>query len=48
VSNQRQRLPDRIGFGDESEAVVYAAEFRVGWFKAKDAINWLESIYYSL
>jgi len=43
-----KRLPNSIGFGDESEAIVYAAEFRVGWFKAKGAISWLESVYYTL
>ena len=39
-----KRLPERVGFGDESEAVVYAAEFGHGWIKAKGAIRWLISV----
>ena len=39
-----KRLPERIGFGDESEAVVYATEFGQGWNKAKGAISWLISV----
>lgn len=39
-----RQLPERVGFGDESEAVVYAAEFGPGWVKAKGAISWLISV----
>ena len=42
-----KRLPDYMGFGDKNEAVIYAAEFGIGWLKAKGAISWLESTYYS-
>jgi len=39
-----KHLPDRVGFGDVSEAIAYAAEFGPGWVKAKGAISWLISI----
>jgi len=39
-----RQLPERVGFGDESEAVVYTAEFGVGWLKAKGAIGWLKFV----
>ncbi len=39
-----RQLPDRVGFGDESEAIVYTAEFGSGWLKAKDAISWLRFV----
>ena len=42
-----KRLPDYMGFGDKNEAVIYAAEFGIGWLKTKGAISWLESTYYS-
>lgn len=38
------KLPQRIGFGDKNEAVVYAAEFGKGWLKARGGIDWLASI----
>ncbi len=39
-----KQLPDRVGFGDESEAIVYTAEFGPGWLQAKGAINWLRFV----
>jgi tetratricopeptide (TPR) repeat protein len=36
-----RRLPERIGFGDRDEAVVYAAEFGLGWHQTKGAVDWL-------
>lgn len=37
------QLPERVGFGDKSEAVTYAAEFGTGWYKTEDALDWLAS-----
>lgn len=37
-----RRLPDYMGFGDESEAVVYAAENRSAWQTTPGALAWLE------
>lgn len=34
-------LPDYIGWGDESEAAAYAAEFGVGWLNTPGALEWL-------
>lgn len=39
-----KRLPDHIGFGDESEAVAYAAEFREAWRTTPGALAWLEHL----
>lgn len=36
-----RRLPDYIGFGDESEAIAYAAEHRQGWQTTPGALAWL-------
>jgi tetratricopeptide (TPR) repeat protein len=36
-------LPDRVGFGDESEAQVYVAEFGLGWLDTPGAPQWLRS-----
>jgi tetratricopeptide (TPR) repeat protein len=36
-----KQLAQRIGFGDEDEAVVYATEFGPGWHKTRGAIDWL-------
>jgi tetratricopeptide (TPR) repeat protein len=41
-----KRLPDYMGSGDKNEAIIYAAEFGLGWLKAKGAISWLESTYH--
>ena len=35
------RRPDYIGFGDESEAIAYAAEFREAWRTTPGALSWL-------
>jgi len=37
-------IPEQVGFGDKSEAVVYAAEFGMGWLETKGAIKWLQSV----
>lgn len=37
------RLPDYIGFGDESEAVDYAASAQALWESVPAALAWLES-----
>lgn len=37
------RLPDYIGFGDENEAVAYAAEAIEGWRKTPGALDWLSN-----
>lgn len=39
-------LPDYIGMGDESEAVVYAAEAIKAWKKTEGAIEWLKGEQY--
>jgi tetratricopeptide (TPR) repeat protein len=39
-----KQLPDRVGFGDKSEAVTYAAEFGPGWHQTEGAIAWLTSV----
>jgi len=36
-----RRLPDYIGMGDESEAVVYASSAAGGWKKTTGALDWL-------
>lgn len=36
-----QDLPDHIGFGDESEAIVYAAEWTPVWQRSEGALFWL-------
>ena len=36
-----KRLPDHIGWGDESEAKVYAADAKLLWKGTKDARGWL-------
>jgi tetratricopeptide (TPR) repeat protein len=46
VKRLPKRLPDYMGSGDKNEAIIYAAEFGIGWLKAKDAISWLESTYH--
>jgi len=37
-------LPDRVGFGDTSEAVTYAAEFGGGWHGILGAVDWLATV----
>jgi tetratricopeptide (TPR) repeat protein len=39
-----RQLPERIGFGDKSEAIAYAAEFGTGWYQTKGAVDWLASV----
>ena len=39
-----KKLPEYIGMGDETEAVVYCAEFGSAWYKTKEAIAWLKSV----
>ncbi len=36
-----KQLPQHMGFGDKNEAIIYAAEFGLGWLKAKGASTWL-------
>ena len=36
-------LPALVGFGDESEAVVYFAEALPGWLRTPGAIEWLRA-----
>jgi len=36
-----RRLPDCVGFGDESEAVSYVANNLGGWMVNEDALEWL-------
>ena len=36
-------LPDRIGFGDKNEAVVYVAEFASCWLDADGALEWVKA-----
>src|SRR6267142_5072733 len=38
-----KRLPDYIGFGDENEAVEYAADAAALWASVPGALAWLES-----
>ena len=38
-----KRLPDYVGFGDDSEAVDYAAGAAALWASVPDALTWLES-----
>ena len=38
-----RRLPEYAGFGDENEAIVYAAEVIVVWQKTPGAVEWLAS-----
>ena len=37
-------IPEQVGFGDKSEAVVYAAEFGMGWLATRGAIKWLQAV----
>lgn len=39
-----KRLPDYMGMGDESEAVVYASSAAAGWKKAAGALDWLRML----
>jgi hypothetical protein len=36
------RLPDHVGFGDESEAVAYAADHLNHWRRTDGALDWLQ------
>ncbi len=36
------RLPDHIGFGDEDEAVAYAADHLSHWRRTEGALDWLQ------
>ncbi|CAA9389896.1 MAG: hypothetical protein AVDCRST_MAG93-9669 [uncultured Chloroflexia bacterium] len=38
-----QRLPEYIGFGDENEAIEYAAHGAAAWHKTPGALEWLSS-----
>ena len=40
-----RQLPPYIGFGDESEAVSYAAEVRHLWQQEPGAIDWLREVW---
>lgn len=37
-------LPEYIGFGDENEAISYAADFLNGWRQTPGALDWLAAI----
>ena len=39
-----KRLPDYMGMGDESEAVIYASSATGGWKNAAGALDWLRSL----
>ena len=43
VKRLPRHLPEYIGFGDENEAVVYAADAIKAWQKAEGALEWLRS-----
>lgn len=43
-----KRLPEYIGFGDESEAIAYAAEATKAWMKTEGALEWLRRHLYSV
>ncbi|MCA1779606.1 MAG: hypothetical protein LC637_09535 [Xanthomonadaceae bacterium] len=36
-------LPDTLGFGDDREAVAYAADYKAIWKKTPGALDWLKS-----
>jgi len=38
-----EELPDMVGFGDESEAIAYAADNLEAWRSTPGAIDWLRS-----
>jgi len=38
------RLPDVIGFGDENEAVIHAADALTNWRKTPGALSWLAAV----
>ncbi len=38
-----EELPDMVGFGDESEAIAYAADNHEAWRSTPGAIDWLRS-----
>jgi hypothetical protein len=38
-----KKLPDLIGFGDESEAVAYADRFGTAWRETSGALEWLSA-----
>ena len=43
-----RHLPDSIGFGDESEAIAYVAEFGEGWHGTPGAFAWLAASWEAL
>lgn len=40
-----KNLPEYIGLGDQSEAAVYAAEYKSIWRKTPGALGWLEGAW---
>ena len=38
------RMPDYVGFGDESEAIAYGAENGILWFRTLGALAWMQSV----
>ena len=44
VRSLPKKLPDYIGIGDESEAVVYCDDFAPAWYKTQGAIAWLRLV----
>jgi tetratricopeptide (TPR) repeat protein len=43
VKKMPQALPDSIGFGDESEAIGYVADYIGGWLKTTGALAWFDN-----
>jgi len=43
-----RHLPDSIGFGDETEAIAYVAEFGEGWHRTPGAFAWLAASWEAL
>ncbi len=41
LKKQRKRLPEYIGFDDDSEAIAYVAEGLDGWKHTAGALEWL-------
>lgn len=39
-----KELPERVGFGNKDEAIVYAFEFGSGWHQTEGAIQWLSLV----
>lgn len=42
-----RKLPEYVGFGDESEAVCYASQYLSGWKDSPGAISWLRKVLHA-